>query len=270
MDGAHTEQPSPLIVRMLATNGWDGEAAGAWVLLSGGSVDRFPPLMTMLIQAPGAASVSAETELPILLPERRHGLAAEICCAVNRHLTGGALSITTIGRPAVTSKRMISEAEDIAVRQFTELVLWNRAVARSLFGVFIRVAEGVDAADILAEASCPPLSISPRAAAVLPLDDSPGEEHRRLAAAALRGSPGVTELEIDGLARLDALGTRKDAASYQLCAGPLVLHADGVAECYGCERPLEHNHLSGASGQCRPGRAFGIGHTCSRCGAGLA
>lgn len=260
-------EPSPLLARMLSTNGWDAEAAGAWVVLAGASVDGFPPVMTSLIQAPGNAT--AESEIPVLLPVERRALAAQVCAALNRHLSGGAVSISTIGRPAVTSKRNLSVDEDAAIRQYTALVLRNREIARSMMGLFKGVAEGGEAADILAAASCPPPSTTPRRAAQLPLADepAPGAEHQATASANVEGHSWVTPQEVESLARLNALAVRLNARKLPICPGPLVLHADGVAECYGCDQPMERFHPSAAGGSCVSGRFFGAGHRCARCAA---
>lgn len=262
-----SQQPSSLIVRMLSAKGWDAEAAGAWAMLSGGSVDGYPPILTGLIQTPGNAT--AESELPVLLPIERRALAAEVCAAVNRHLTGGTVSISTIGRPAVTSKRLLSEDEESAVEQYAALVLRNRQIARSMVGLFKGVAEGGDAADILAAASCPSPSTTPRRAAQLPLADepAPGAEHQATASANVEGHSWVTPQEVESLARLNALAVRLNARKLPICPGPLVLHADGVAECYGCDQPMERFHPSAAGGSCVSGRFFGAGHRCARCAA---
>src|SRR3954452_16692642 len=247
--GTPPDESPGLIARMLATNRWDGEAAGAWVLLSGGSVDRFPPLMTSLIQPPGTATMTAETDLPLLLPWARLPLAAEVCAGLNRRLVGGTVSITTIGRPALTSKRFVSEDEETAISQMTNLVLGNRAVARSLIGAFKRVAEGISAPDLLHEVGCPALETEARTAARLALNGglTPTAEGRDTAATTLLGAHGVTDLEVEGLARLDTFVRQQHNTNHPFCAGPIVLHADGVAECYGCELPLERRHLGGTS-----------------------
>jgi len=50
------------------------------------------------------------------------------------------------------------------------------------------------------------------------------------------------------------------------CAGPLLAHADGVVECYGCDEPEASRHYAGFLVSCEPSMRFGRGHRCVRCG----
>ncbi|HET6849780.1 MAG TPA: hypothetical protein VFH74_13020 [Gaiellales bacterium] len=49
------------------------------------------------------------------------------------------------------------------------------------------------------------------------------------------------------------------------CAGPIMIHADGVVECFGCADPAETPHLSGTTIACEWWRQVGRGHVCDRC-----
>jgi hypothetical protein len=49
------------------------------------------------------------------------------------------------------------------------------------------------------------------------------------------------------------------------CAGPVLIHADGVVECYGCDQPHDVPHLGGTTVSCASGLQLGHGHTCDRC-----
>ena len=50
------------------------------------------------------------------------------------------------------------------------------------------------------------------------------------------------------------------------CAGPILIHADGVVECFGCTHPHDTPHLAGTTIACEWWRQVGRGHTCDRCG----
>jgi len=49
------------------------------------------------------------------------------------------------------------------------------------------------------------------------------------------------------------------------CAGPVLIHADGVVECYGCDQPPDIPHIGGTTVSCASGLLLGHGHTCDRC-----
>jgi hypothetical protein len=49
------------------------------------------------------------------------------------------------------------------------------------------------------------------------------------------------------------------------CPGPVLIHADGLVECYGCADPARNPHLGGITVACAPGLRLGRGHLCNRC-----
>jgi hypothetical protein len=49
------------------------------------------------------------------------------------------------------------------------------------------------------------------------------------------------------------------------CTGPVLIHADGLVECYGCAEPSRNPHLGGITVACAPGLRLGRGHLCDRC-----
>lgn len=50
------------------------------------------------------------------------------------------------------------------------------------------------------------------------------------------------------------------------CAGPILIHADGAVECYGCDSPATNPHVVGTTVACHKGSRLGTGHLCERCG----
>ena len=77
--------------------------------------------------------------------------------------------------------------------------------------------------------------------------------------------PRARAAETEGLANLQALLERNADAGLPLCVGPVLLHEDGVAECYACSDPMNRLHPGGHSASCTQGREFGEGHRCTRC-----
>jgi hypothetical protein len=50
------------------------------------------------------------------------------------------------------------------------------------------------------------------------------------------------------------------------CVGPILIHADGAVECYGCDSPATNPHVVGTTVACHAGSRLGAGHLCERCG----
>lgn len=51
----------------------------------------------------------------------------------------------------------------------------------------------------------------------------------------------------------------------EACAGPVLIHADGAVECFGCVDPQASRHLKRVTVACAPGLELGNGHRCERC-----
>ena len=94
----------------------------------------------------------------------------------------------------------------------------------------------------------------------------------------LAGLPADFEQALDGLAVPDGYTKAEYAATLatiprlqmrlgltDACVGPVLIHADGVVECYGCTDPNEGTHLSGTSVACDLLMRLGQGHVCPRC-----
>lgn len=45
----------------------------------------------------------------------------------------------------------------------------------------------------------------------------------------------------------------------------MLIHADGVVECFACSDPAGTHHLGGCTVACQPGMYLGRGHGCERC-----
>jgi len=65
---------------------------------------------------------------------------------------------------------------------------------------------------------------------------------------------------------LDQLsGLHEGTGVQRSCAGPIMIHADGVVECFGCSDPATTPHLEGTTIACEWWRQVGRGHVCDRC-----
>ena len=262
------EADPSLLDRAVAENDWLAAPAGSgWTTLAGGSVDGLAFLVTSVSVKLGTITVC--TRMPAILSERRRADVTAVCAALNRLLNGHVASVDPDGAPTVTTKSWLFGPDRAAIAGITRAVTTNRTTSSAVRAPFVRLVAGWDFeaalsglpqnADLLRQAT-------PRAATVIDLASlpEPGAAHRADAAAAIGPSPDRVR-EVDALARYQALAYRAFDADDPICVGPVVLHQDGVAECYGCSDPLHRLHPGGTSGDCVPGRAFGDGHRCIRC-----
>jgi len=76
---------------------------------------------------------------------------------------------------------------------------------------------------------------------------------------------GEITAEFMALVNCGAMTSHNADSGLPSCVGPVVIHEDGVTECYGCSDPMLRVHPPGSTWSCGPGREFGIGHLCPRC-----
>jgi hypothetical protein len=260
--------------------GWEiRERTDAWLSIGWNGLDGEADLETRVLAVPWSATVG--TRLPFALPSSYAAEATRICAALNRCIDGAVVTIAADGVPDVLTKTLLCAPERAAADAISAAVERNRARAMELAAVFQRVENGesadasaVDLGDELVVAlsrqneshQSTPLNLSwlPRLT-----DEQMGDAHRLADAGVSRveETQALVQLELLREAQLQGL---RDVADLPVCAGPLLVHADGVAECYGCAEPLAHLHPAGTSFQCRPDRAFGDGHRCGRCVADQA
>jgi hypothetical protein len=221
----------------------------------------------------GEDTVRVDCAVPVLVPEDRLEQVLELCLGLN---TQGrvAFALGTRGTPIASHNiRLVAAATDLAyLCQGALEVTWERAAAAE--ELFRAVVEGADAESVLRSID---FESNPQLFNALPINRvagaaAEGVEWRGL----LEQSPpldddvvvpdGHTESEW----RAAAVAIQLCAAGTELvddvCAGPLLFHADGVVECYGCAQPGLVLHLDGCIGPCAAGKYLGHGHRCERCG----
>jgi hypothetical protein len=256
--------PSLVLEATLKQNGWQaGPLGGPSVRLAGGTVDLHAATVTDVAAVPG--TIIVRTRIPTILPGGVRSQAGYLCAAINATIHAGVVAVETDGTPTLTTKALLFTPEAAASSVITTAVKQNRELADALCGCFVRLRRGDDAAQVATDmgfADTLPDSALPRTPAQIDLDRAPEPNPRQVADASIHRFEAA---ERDALARLQALTehNRNEPA----CAGPVVLHKDGTAECYGCDDPLERFHPAGASLSCTPGRALGAGHRCARCDA---
>ena len=81
----------------------------------------------------------------------------------------------------------------------------------------------------------------------------------------------TAEEKVATVATLWQLASRGRVAGVQdRCPGPVLIHADGTVECYGCTSPGTTLHLTEITVACDEGVRLGDGHVCERCADGRA
>jgi hypothetical protein len=242
--------------------GWRGGPIGdSWTRLAGASTATpVAWLVTDLRGVPGAMSV--ETMLPISLPARTRIEAAELCAAVNRSATDGVAGVSSDGTPLVCSKAALWSSPQLDAAALVETVDRNRRLAFALTESFRRIADGESADEVTADLNGDPRTGSGTGRCGSPLDLSGAAEPSERAVEGF-AALGFGPREASSLLRLQALLAA--AIGRPICAGPVVTHEDGVAECYGCDGTPGRAHVENVTVSCGPMRSLGPGHRCARC-----
>ena len=244
----------------LASQGWAAAPTSAIsVRLAGGRIDGKTRLVTDLRVYPGAASI--DTRLNFLVPAAYRHQAALLCSSINASgIT--VVSLDPDGAPVVFSRLFLAAPTEVAAATIVDAIRVHRRHATMISPVFIHAARGEPAASIAAEMGLPepiPLTAPVPVAPVLDLSQTPElsdwlRSQRR---------PNLTGIEWDALCRFQRLNLERP--DREPCADPLMTHADGTVECYGCPSPEARFHPEGCTVSCWPERRIGIGHLCGRC-----
>lgn len=241
----------------LQTMGWTAgaplsEGSLHTATLAGATVDAVAQYMTDITVGPGVAN--AHTRLPLVIDAGRKSEAARLCAAINAGVLGGNVWIDAGGVPGVTVCMALSAPERAAAAGIVHAVERSRGLARLVHPSYARIEAGLTVAEALdSHLGC-----------VRFLESLP------VATTGTRFAFGGGHLdEAEALARHQELLEAQAEAGLPLCCGPVVFHADGVVECFGCTEPMTRIHGGGLSGSCGPYRELGVGHRCDRCATGF-
>jgi hypothetical protein len=256
---------SGAVVTMLRSKGWVAGPQGRGRLrLAGGPIDSNALFVTDLMGVAGG--IAAETRIPVQLPPARRMDGLLLCSAMTAN--DGIVSIDPDHVPVVHTRLSLIEPQDHAALLIANAILRQRQLARAVTPAFLALAYGRPLSAVAEGCGIGqqlPFASEPRPPARLDLSRTPPPSAEALAQA--RQLP-VPEAEMMAIARGQTLNENQPHDA-QPCAGPLIFHADGVAECYGCTDPLRYIHAGGCTASCRPGRKLGTGHLCQRCDAPL-
>ena len=211
--------------------------------------------------------------VPVVIPELRREQALELCVGLNSQGRAG-FSIGPRDTPvASVDIRLVVGAQHAAASLCLGALetVWEKAVVSST--LFRAVADGADPAEVLAginEVDDPELF-----SAIPVKQGSSGTPYGTEWAgvlddteitAVLSELPDfLAEDEVRALATVFPSLVEVDGLA-DGCAGPVLFHADGHVECYGCTNPAANPHLKGATVTCFEGLYLGDGHRCERCG----
>ena len=236
--------------------------------LAGALVDGQACYMTDLTVARGVAN--AHTRIPMLISPSRKAEAVRLCAALNACFPGGTVWVGGDGEPGVTVCVALVGPESAAAAGIVHAVRRSRTLARLADPYFDDVRVGKPAGEALSPetgttAFLDALS-APSSGSRFEFDTAPAPSDEQLAAAVdLFGGEQERLAEAEALARVQALSNSQAGEGLAHCVGPVIIHADGVVECFGCEQPLDRIHGGGMTGACCPVSRFGIGHRCERC-----
>ena len=260
-----------------------------------GAFDPFMP--TELWFSPGALRV--ECAVPVLVPEERVEPVLELCLALSSQVRVAFAFGSHYTPIACMTVRLLAGPQGVAAMTVEASlgILWERAAAAE--PLFRAVAGGDDPREVveafLADDAGESLYARYRAA---------GDRSRELLDASLAASPGSVRFgPLDDLpikskapAERELVGTRWEwerdgpptlrgdievPSGYTVpeyrgtlmalsragqggCPGPVMIHADGVVECFGCTEPAGA-HLGGCTVACKEDLYLGRGHRCERC-----
>ena len=222
----------------------------------------------------GDGMFRVECAVPVLVPEARLDQVLELCLGLN---TQGrvAFALGRRGTPiACHTLRLIAGPAGIATGLVSTAlrITWEKASAAER--LFRAVAAGDDPGSVLG--SIGPhndelfraLPITPRPR---PFAGPQGTQWTGVLDQAQPWPAGVPVPEGHSTAEFRATTVVFPRLSDNTgpitggCAGPLLFHADGVVECYGCEVPAGRAHLRGSTVSCSEGLYLGRGHRCERC-----
>jgi hypothetical protein len=252
--------------KALASRGWSaGTSDGSRdpdVRLPGGQIDGMPSLVSDLFVVEGSLSIT--TRLPILIRSSRRYEASLLCSTINT-AGGWVISIDTEGVPIVISKCYLGPDPVLAAAQIVDVILTNRTQAARLTDTLGAIDHGETAAAVISSFAQPaPFNEPFPTSSLLDLSHAPMPSPDMVDdLKKFRDHPSITEAEMTAMVRVRLLDEgQPDAAP---CAGPLVIHADGITECFACTNPETRLHVGGTAA-CGPHARLGYGYICGRCG----
>jgi hypothetical protein len=217
----------------------------------------------------------AECSVPVVVPRDRLEQVLELCALLNgQGRVGFALGRRGTPIAAVTVALPVSVAE-VAQRLCANgfSILWDYAAsAEPLFAAVAAGSEPATALEVATEGG----PAGPAGPAGFPISWRPPESPKGTRwDAALDGVPVPKAVPVpDGYTEAEARGVfaafsrlKPGEGVVDACGGPLLIHSDGVVECFGCEAPGVNPHLMGSTVSCAPGLYLGSGHLCERCKA---
>jgi len=228
--------------------------------LSGHTLDGDASIVTDVYVLP--ATVGVESRLPVQLSPSQRLKGMLLGSAINA-ACGSAVTFECDCVPLLVNRIHAIQPEPLTVNRITLTIRMHRGLAKLASAAYADLARGVPLSTVATGckiADFLPFAVAPIEAAVLDTTLTPQPTTKALAAfKALR----IPQAEALALARVATLSESHSDA--EPCAGPLVSHADGVVECYGCTNPLHRVHGRGTTASCGPGRRLGEGHHCKRC-----
>jgi hypothetical protein len=213
-----------------------------------------------------------ECVVPVVVPRERLDEALELASALGTQGRAG-FAIGERATPvARTTARLVIGYRDVAptLCSFALDMAWQKAGAA--WSLFREVVDGAKAEEVLESVS---EERDSELFTLLPIKvhESPsGHEWPGVLDQALPWPDGETppgEWTADEFRAFTVVApslTRPDTPIADACAGPLLIHADGFVECFGCSEPATNRHLEGGSISCSEGLYLGDGHRCERCG----
>jgi hypothetical protein len=235
--------------------------------LAGGSIDGSARFVTDVFVIAG--NIALTTRLPVRIPAELRPAANAICSLLTA-VGYGVFSIDRDGVPEVYAKSLLFEPHAAAVAAMVDLIRHHRSTIDGVISpAFVRLVHGESVESIAQELKAPdriPLAepISFAAAFDRSSMPDPSAEHVQVWREGLSDQRETTEAEAVALATLWEMSVALPEEA-PICAGPVVVHADGTIECFGCETPNSSYHPKGSSASCRRGFRPGSGHACQRC-----
>lgn len=211
-----------------------------------------------------------ELQLPVVIPPEQIDAALELCLWLT---AGSRFAYTLRGRrPCIRFPfELLAVTADRAPHWIACLFELYLRRAAGCFLAFQGIAAGSTAAQSLVglgRVSADAMWARPWTG--IPRSGTSWEVRTRTISTAQDASPvpaGYTQAEYRAthaaIMHLAAAGLQ--GGIREACAGPILIHADGHVECYGCDDPAGHPHIVGTTVACGPGCRLGAGHLCERC-----
>jgi hypothetical protein len=216
-------------------------------------------------------SLTISCGVPVLIPPVCRGEALRFCLGLNTQARVG-FAIGRRGTPVVTaSVRLIGALADAAASLCINAFETVWMYSASAEGLFQSVVAGTDADAMLERIKGDGALF---AAMPINLGSAEGPKGFEWVGAADEDLPlppgmeipeGMSERHLKGVAAALSRVTLGAGPIVDACGGPLLIHDDGVVECFGCTDPAANIHADGTTVSCRRGMRLGQGHRCEWC-----